>query len=216
MSQRTLIHHQVEDVETRLASLGGLSVDLLLEAVAVGEAARNSCTDNDAPTGPGFMAWLRTLRGLRELTAVLGWRRDDSRGLNTAVSPDGKIAIAVANGDELTGCLSGWPTTKNGKGRCAEVAAHQNQMVLPFLEFETMFEDTATGLQTWYLLIASDEDEVCCELSLPIAIGSTGKVTAWRERVLLPALARDRVAVVVPADREPDIVVEISRRAQSR
>ena len=70
-----------------------------------------------------------------------------------------------------------------------------------------------TDRVTWLLLIARGVDEVRCELSLPAAIGDDGRVESWSERIILAPVGRDGEPTVSPADQEPDIVVEVSRRA---
>lgn len=202
----TVVHHEPADVVDRLALLD-LSVDVLRDAVARGEAARNSCTANDPGITPGFLAWARTTRGLRDLQAPAGWRRSSEGGLETAVSPDGKLALAVATGDEATGRAGSPPKTKYSKGPATAAAIEQNQLSL-------FAEPGRAELSrvTWLLLIARGVDEVRCELSLPKEIGDDGKVESWSERIILAPVGRDGEPTVTPADQEPDIVFEVSRR----
>jgi hypothetical protein len=54
------------EVTDALSGLG-LSYDILSEAVLEGESARNSCTANDPPCAPGFVAWSNTVRALRDI-----------------------------------------------------------------------------------------------------------------------------------------------------
>jgi len=209
---KNAVHHEPADVVDRLALLG-LPVDALRDAVAMGEAARNSCTANDPAITPGFLAWARTTRGLRDLLAPAGWRRSCEGGLETAVAPDGKLALAVATGDESTGRAAGTPKTKYSKGPATAAAIEQNQLSL-FAEPEPIVPGPVpTDRVTWLLLIARGVDEVRCELSLPAAIGDDGRVESWSERIILAPVGRDGEPTVSPADQEPDIVVEVSRRA---
>lgn len=97
----TVVLHTSTAVTDRLAMLG-LTVDVLRDAVAMGEAARNSCTANDPSIAPGFLAWAKTTRGLRDALAPANWRRSSDGGLEAILSPDGNLAIVVATGDEGT------------------------------------------------------------------------------------------------------------------
>lgn len=208
----TVIHHETAEVADRLALLD-LSADLLRDAVAMGEAARNSCTENDAISTPGFLAWSRTLRGLRELLAPMGWSKEVDRGFETTVAPNGKFAVAVATGDEATGRISGSPKTRHPKGSSTAAAIAQNQLSL-FDESEPIAPRVATVVErvTWFLLIARGVDEVRCELSLPKAIGDDGRVESWAERIVLASVSCDCDPVVMQADQGQDIVIEVSRR----
>jgi hypothetical protein len=87
---KSVLHDPAEVVD-RLAQLG-LTADVLRDAVAMGEAARNSCTDNDPLIAPSLFAWVRTTRGLRDGLAPKGWQRSRDGGLETVVAPDGKLA----------------------------------------------------------------------------------------------------------------------------
>ena len=178
----------------------------------MGEAARNSCTANDPVITPGFLAWARTTRGLRELLAPAGWQRSSEGGLETVVAPDGKLAVAVATGDEATGQPDNSPKTKYSKGPATVAAIEQNQLSL-FADLEPVVPGPVpTDRVTWLLLIARGVDEVRCELSLPQAIGDDGKIESWSERIILAPVGRDGEPTVTPADQEPDVVVEVSRR----
>lgn len=206
------ILHEPAEVVDRLAQLG-LTIEVLREAVAMGEAARNSCTANDPVIAPGFLAWARTTRGLRDCLAVPGWQRSSDGGLETVVSPEGKLAIAVATGDDATGRIGGSPKTKYSKGPATAAAIEQNQLSFLFADSAPIVPGPVpTERVTWLLLIARGTEEVRCELSLPKAIGDDGRVESWSERIILGPIGRDGEPTVTPADQEPDIVVEVSRR----
>lgn len=209
----TPILHEPAEVVDRLAQLG-LTPQALRDAVAMGEAARNSCSANDPAIAPGFFAWARTTRGLRDELTAVGWRRSCDGGLETAVSPDGTLAITVATGDDATGRVGGTPKTKYAKGPATVAAIEQNQLSFLFAMPEPMVPGPVpTERVTWLLLIARGADEVRCELSLPRAIGEDGKVESWSERIILDAVGRDDEPTVISADQGPEVVVEVSRRA---
>ena len=55
---KTAIRVRVVEVASALTELG-LSVEVLREVLLIGEAARDACTANDAPSVPGFFAWAK-------------------------------------------------------------------------------------------------------------------------------------------------------------
>lgn len=177
-----------EDVGLRLATLG-LSQEDLRRAIVEGQMARDSCTAND-PTGtPGYLAWSRTVRTLREVLGQRGWRADNTGTFATAVDESGATAIAVMSGDDDTGNATGTPSTKYSKGPRTHAAVDGNTLWL-FEEFDsprTVDSETAErhGRQTWVLLINRRADLVTSELALPEAIGEDGRIDAWAERLLL-------------------------------
>lgn len=78
----------------------------MLAAVMQGYLARNDCTANHPPLYPSFVAWGETVRALREHLAPTGWERNDAKNYSRTVHPNGRIAIAVATGDEATGAAN--------------------------------------------------------------------------------------------------------------
>ena len=112
--RETIKDGQIE-VTNALTELG-LTNEILREAILTGEAARDNCTANDPPSAPGFAAWARTVRALREILLPNNWSKNDDNNLSTVVSPDGSFAIAVVTGDEGSGQAGAKPQTKYPKG----------------------------------------------------------------------------------------------------
>jgi len=200
------------DVYRRLAELGeGLVPDLLREPVARGEGERASCTDNDPAAEVGIFVWGRTVRFLREALRHLGWTKNANENVHTTISPDRTIAIAVAAGDAGTGDPNAIPRTKYERGKQTKaVVDRQCSLFPPELPIAP---DPADGL-LYVLLVHPAADGIRCELSLPTRIGKNGRITSWRERIIL--------ARVPPADmpdsdidRGPEIDVPVSRRKPS-
>lgn len=199
----------------RLTELG-IPLEIIHDAIAMGEAERNSCTDNDPVSLPGTLAWGRTIRGLRELLAPNGWSRLCEGGLEYVVSPDGKMAVLVTGGDVCTSHSSATPKTRRGKGRSTVAAVERNRQ-LSLFESATVADsdDNKRGRTTWLLLVYRGQDEVRCELSLPAAVGDYAKVDTWLERIVLPPLNLEPRALTPLVEAEPDLVVEVTRRRAS-
>jgi hypothetical protein len=216
-----VIRTDADDVDSRLAELG-LSRAVLEEPVAQGVMARSECTPNDPPLFPGISVWARTVRSLREklIPVPFGWSRCDEGNYPLCVSPDGKLAIAVATGDENTGNPNVMPMTKSPKGPRTQNAISVNQYNGQGNLFETLPEfDPEVLLNkdrvTWILLQHFDQvrREVRFELSLPTSY--SGRIDGWSERIIFGAISTDPSQVIpVPTlPNLPDIDVPLRRRA---
>ncbi len=214
------------EVSNRLAELGLVESELL-EAVRKGMAARFSCTPNHPPLAPGFYGWSETVRGLRDILMIQGWGRDDDGLLSLAVSPDGKIAIAVATGDEATGDPQRIPCTKSSKGPRTKDAIEVNVLQLHLFEQEEAIKTDeqlklVRSRLTYWLLIRMDEEAqtLRCELSTPIYLGPDGKIAGWDERIILGSIsfghepnARKLDPGEGPQSGATDVDVQVKRRA---
>lgn len=177
------IFREPGEIDQRLAALG-LTVELLLDVVRQGEAARASATALDPTTTAGYLAWHRKVRALRERTLLLGWGRRDVKNCPLAVNPDARMAIVVATGNEATG-TPGNPSNKFSKGPVLENAVDVNQLDL-FAEPVRKKNECVT----WFLLTRANAKEARSELSLPETM-QNGYVVLWRERIILPVVTLD-------------------------
>jgi hypothetical protein len=164
-----------------------LSSERLLRVVAYGVAHIRDCTENDPPTGAGFIGWDKTIRALRDELAPLGWTRSNSKNFALTIAPADEFAIAVAAGDRFTGDPSAPidPATKREKGAVTAEAVAINQLGL--WNIQPNFPRPYSTLPTWYLLYHLDEitGEFRAELSFPLRVAADGRIVAWRERIIL-------------------------------
>lgn len=217
---QTVLHSEPLAAAAALARLG-LTEDVLAMATMQGYLARTNCTANHPPMYAPFVAWGETVRHLREGLAPDGWTRSNDRNSARTIHPEGHIALTVATGNESTGRdLPGEsPSTRSAKGPCMADALEVNrsQAWLPGMEPEAfeLAEADADKDQptTWILLIHHAKDEIRSELSLPLDMDETGRVTVWRERILLRPMPLDPVSVEVTAPVLPDIDVAVRRKA---
>ncbi len=190
------------EVANRLNQLG-LAESQLLDAATRGLASRFSCTPHHPPMAPGFYGWSETVRGLRDVLIPLGWTRDDAGLLSLVVSPDGKIAVAVATGDEDTGDPEGCPCTKSSKGTMTKHVVEENAFQLHLFEDQEALKTPeqitlVRSRMTYWLLIHIDRNTLTLrtELSAPVFMGIDGKLAGWDERIILGE---------IPFDSEPTV-----------
>lgn len=205
------------DVRNRLAEIG-LEEEPLRDVGRRGYLAYITCTANHPPLIPSIWAWGETVRALREYVIPIGWRRSDENNYSVVIDSAGRIAIAVATGDAGTGLPDAFPSNKARKGPSTIGAITANQLQLGFMAQEPVPApakpaNPSDALVTWVLLIHRATNEVRCELSLPSSMALDGHIDGWGERILLGAIPLDGDLVEVVPPTQPDITVEVKRRA---
>lgn len=213
-----IVRVEAWDVHSRLAELG-LEEKPLQDCVRRGYLAFITCTPNHPPLIPSIWAWGETVRALREYVIPIGWGRSDENNYSVVLSPNKRIAIAVATGDDATGQAAANPSTKGPKGpnTLYAVVANQNQLDL-FASLNpapasTLPAEPMEDRMTWILLIHRTINEVRCELSLPLAMGADHRVDQWKERILLGSMPLDGDLLDITPPDQPDISIDVKRRA---
>lgn len=214
MRHTTHFHENPCVVEPSLADLG-LDAITLQDIVKCGQAARNTATPHDPLNTGGQLAYIHTVRALRDHLVPKGWRSKNPHNFALTVNPQTNIGIAVAGGDEDTGRLEGIPRTRNSRGQRTAQAIVSNQ--LDFFNDATLVktsnDDVANPVcQTWLLLYHADHCEVRAELSLPTAMDDQGRVSGWRVRNILPAIPLDPTPASINPDYGPDLDIAVKRR----
>jgi hypothetical protein len=87
------------------------------------------------------------------------------------------------------------------------------QLYLPGLEVPVSLRDEDERVSTWILLAHHAKNELRAELSLPLDVGTDGRVSVWQERVILRAQPLDSEPVVITPSTQPDIDVAVRRKA---
>lgn len=162
-----VIRSRQADVDARLRELG-LSQAVLTGALEAGLAAMALCTTNHPPNFGGTTLWAEAVRWLREILIPEGWRRDNSYNFPTIVRGDGKIAIAVAAGDEATGSADGHPSTRYERGSVLVGKVEVNEH-LPFDHLPVGFGDADPSAPeaTWLLLHYRTREEIAVSFPSP-------------------------------------------------
>lgn len=210
-----IMHVEPHSVRSRLEQLG-LTEAPLLRAVMAGFIAKANCTENHPPLFPPIAAWSESVRTLRDVLKPEGWTRFNDQNSPKTVSPDGTISIIVSTGNEATGNPNAEPSTTSSKGPNTADAIEVNrsmQLSLPGLEAPVPLHDEDEKVSTWILLVHHAKHELRAELSLPLAVGTDGRVSVWQERIILRAQPLDGEPVVITPPIQPDIDIAVRRKA---
>jgi hypothetical protein len=207
------------DVELRLRELG-IEETILRRAVGAGDSAAGTCTENDPFTLGGLLRWGRSVRSLRDDLRPLGWTKSDFNGLPTVVHPEGKLAIAIARGNESTGDASADPSTKYARGPASQDRVEQNaqlalfDVVTSLKPVPTFVPPPAPGTPTYFLLHYPKQDRVEFELVLPSGLDESGRFSTFVERLMFEPYTRDQVtgAGIKGVEEPLQVDVPVKRR----
>jgi len=178
---------QPHDRDARLHALG-LDQSTVEEIVLHGLRARQAVSPLAPPPYPGTTQWAETIVGARLGLVPKDWTPDDSHNFSQIISPDGRIGIVVATGDEQTGIATAEPRTKHPKGAETEAAVEANaQLEIPGLSLVAE-EGQVPTRDTWVILLHTSEFEMRYELSRPKTQDALGRVTAWSDRIIFPSI----------------------------
>ncbi len=197
-----------------------LSAEELQEVVMIGYTAAAGCTEHDPRSLPGILAWGKGVGHLRDLTKPRGWKANRTSNYETAVHPSNSHAVALAAGTSETGRSDGLPPrTKRPKGPATDRVVRQNAQ-LRLGDGTDVFAGTGVEVddaerETWLLLHYFDREggEIRIELSSPNEM-TGANITAWRERILLPAVEFS-TDVEISIDDQPDEAIDIDVRRKA-
>lgn len=187
------IVHEDAAATRRLAELGLTGRDLAA-ALRGADAEARKWTAQAPPLMPGMVRWGKTNELLRARLVQRGWWHDNPKGLPRTISPGRDFAIVATTGDSATGLPEANPATKYAKGVQTVLAIGRNvQLAFDFSGVRA--EDTLwaadageDALATWLLLYHVSPGQIRAELSLAHGIDLRGHVSAWIERIILPAI----------------------------
>jgi hypothetical protein len=81
------------------------------------------------------------------------------------------------------------------------------------MELPVSLQDEDEKVTTWILLAHHAKNELRAELSLPLDVGSDGRVSVWQERIILRTQPLDGELVMITPPAQPDIDVAVRRKA---
>ncbi len=190
MAQPAHNFEQPHDRDSRLHALG-LDTPTVEQIVMHGLLARQSCSPLSPPSYPGTVQWAETIIGSRVVLIPRNWTPNDDRNFSRIVNPEETVAIVVATGDELTGnpAEKREPRTRYPKGPETTAAVQTNaQMEFPGLAIAQFASISSTKLETWIILLLTNDFEGRYELSRPKAQDKEGRVISWSDRIFFPPI----------------------------
>jgi hypothetical protein len=203
--------------------MGGLSEEILRQAIRAGDWARATTSTGNYPRCySGLSSWAEIVKKLRDLLLAKGWHKTLHAGLEGVMSPEGSVEILVETGDERTGDETSiiGPTTKYPKGD-GIAEAIDNNYLLEFGNTEIKRNEeirnqefhSAEGMShTWFLLHhTAPNGEIRIELSRPLTIAG-GFVNEWAERIILSPIPPAGSTLVVPEDNPVNPEIDVRRR----
>lgn len=202
------------EITTRLEALG-LKAPPLINAVQAGESARKTATENHPSNAGGILAFLATVKAVRDNLVPQGWAVRCLKNLEVTVSPDGSHGLIVTGGDRNTGIEGVDPKSRNPKGSQTARFVHNNQQ----FDFwpDTVAEPESKELppNTWVLMYFSDsqKEEVRVELSLPIAIDDRARISEWKERIFLGSFPSGSFTPSPDAEFDEEQAIPVVRKS---
>lgn len=202
---RTLFVSNPIEVDHRLADLGWTRQEMM-EIVDAMVSARFSCTENDPSSAPGWMAWKDGIRRMRELGSRHGFENTDEDQIPWLSDVSRGRRFSVANTDDATGCEHRQPQNRSRKGAATDrIVAENGAMLFEEAELPEMVKPLSVArthrglIQSWYLCVYANGDDVTAELSCPVAIEG-GYFENFHERIVL--IAPDDDGLEVTNDRD--------------
>lgn len=203
------------EVNSALRAIGDgrLTREVLMNALIFSEAERNTCTAYDPGIMKGILGWGRLIRSLREQLCPHGWQRREPYSLPLTLSPDGKVAVTVAAGDEGT-CNVGasFALTKWRKGnRLLKWVEPSRQMSMLNPELN---EEPPPRPDLWIFLVRRTATEVFSELSMPTSVAPGDQLRFGGARIFLQPIPIDQILPFGDedeGDEEPPTNVPVER-----
>jgi hypothetical protein len=208
------IYAEEPNVKERLIQLNLTESDLQ-DAVKQGYIFRTKLTSNHPRIFYGSAPQAEIVASLREALLRLGWEKSNKDNYELVIDAIQNMSIAVATGDEFTGCQHATPSNKCPKKTNTIKAINTNNnldLIDIFVDSMPVFPVNNDSFSTWLLLFHFAKNEIRCELSLPTEIGNDGRIKGWKERIILAPISLDEPPIEIRPIESQDIEIEIKRK----
>lgn len=185
----------------------------ILEAGLSGILSRSYCTEYSTKTAPGIIQWDSTVKSLRENFCSNYWEKYEFKGIEGIISKDKTIKIIPSSGNMATGNKLQPASNRNPKGINMINIIEDNNAIQGSLFNNNYFDHIKdNNCKTYVLLYYSNLTELKMELSEPYSITKRGKITAWKERIILDPYRLIEPVEVHKEMKDEDIDIPIRRK----
>lgn len=176
----TKVFREDHEVAPRL-SLFGATKDELLRVVELAAGGRADAVPNDPVTAGGQFSYIFGTRGLREVFIPKGWRKDNTKGIESVIHPESEIKLIFQNVDLACDSIKP-PKAISGKGMASEEIIALSTAFL----FKEMEKDHQKRLNrtVWFFCVSANGEDVRAELSLPVGIKGK-QFSGFAERIFI-------------------------------
>ncbi len=207
------IHHELGDVDARLASLQ-LDRQVLIDSLLQANIYRVRMTSHHPRLYRYAALTCETVAALRDFLVPRGWQKADEGHYELVVNPELHVAIAVASGDAGTGDKDRIPSNKSEKGPRTVKAVDDNRTADLFPETLPDASDVEQTFDTWILLHRLIGNQIRLELSRPNDYDATERfVISWSERILVGTITLDGDRMQLPISPLPDVDFVVTRKS---
>lgn len=199
------------EVEGSLAALG-LSIEIFHNALALGMGAYESTSKLAPTTAAGTNFSNSVVVSLRSQLLPLGWVMSNRENFSSTISPDGRILVYSARGDDNTGIKGDkYPTTKSPKGRLTSTVINKN-LFLPGMEPLDEAPDLKFE-EAWLFLFNYNKGFILSELSKPISFREKdGRPDDYETRLILPPITLENPGKMDNNNLRMDVDVPVEPR----
>lgn len=214
-----------QEVSRRLQRLG-LVEEVIQEALRFGEARANDCTAFNATSAAGFYRWDNIVAFMRGHLRDHSWEVRNIRNFPLSVHPSRTHSLSFMSGNEFTGVDSpeATPTARNPRGSVSRALIESNRQLklddmlasVPRRPGRIQGQSPHNG-PLYVLLFDVRHGRIYSEVSLPVRVGSGGKVSEWAERIILSPYSTSGsggpTRETLTAEQSEPIVLTVKRRS---
>lgn len=191
--------------EVRLQQLGMPGSQPLVDALHDGASAARATTSEHPAAYAGQRMWGETVASLRRHLAHQGWTAETFKNVDLVVGPKQDVALVVTAGNPAAG----------NYGYSPQVRYERREVIQSLVNgpaFTLWGPSEPPKWQMWFLLHHLTGRTLDGELSRPTAVGTSGWVAAWNERIMLPQTGFGP-APKRRSQQPPEVEVDVQRRA---
>lgn len=186
-SYKTIVYKDFEAIQKIIDM--GLSYDILCQTFIDAIEQKRNLPPYAMSMRKNLTILFSAVETFRAQLLCNGWTYKEEKNFNFTISPNERIAVHIASGNEFVGRENSCKTQK--KGKVSQTIIEMNKFVQLNLSIPNFYkfqiQNNRKNSLTWFLLFHRKGNRVQIELSLPRFYDTKAqKVIAWYERILLP------------------------------